>query len=202
MKCHDLNRKNFNSKIVNVGLQLLNREFFIYENYKLKNRFMKKVLLVLVITVAGFINANAQGFQFGVGPTIGLPIGDASDISSFAVGGELQGEYQFSEMVSGVASTGYTHFIGKDYGGFKINYGAVPILAGVRVYPSEQFFIGGQIGYGFFTGDGSGGGFAYRPQIGYNATSFQAVLSYNGISDDGTISWIGLTGIFKLGGNK
>lgn len=164
---------------------------------------MKKLLLVAAITVAGFIGANAQDFQFGVGPTIGLPIGDASDISSFVVGAELQGELKFSDMVSGVASAGYSHFIGKDFEGFKINYGAIPILVGARVYPSEQFFIGGQVGYGAFTGDATGGGFAYRPHIGYNASAFQLSLSYNGISDEGTtISWLGLTGIIKFGGGK
>ena len=65
-----------------------------------------------------------------------------------------------------------------------------------------KFFVGGQIGYGFFTGDASGGGFAYKPQIGYNASSFQLALSYNAVSDNSTISWLGLSGIFKFGGNK
>jgi hypothetical protein len=161
---------------------------------------MKKVLLVATFVVAGFIGANAQDFQFGAGPTIGLPIGDAGDISSFVVGAEVQGELKFSDMVSGVGTIGYSHFLGKDFGGYKLSYGAVPILVGARVYPSEQFFIGGQIGYGFFTGDASGSGFAYRPQVGYNASSFQLALAYNGVSDNGTISWIGLTGIFKFGG--
>ena len=163
---------------------------------------MKKLFLVATFAVAGFIGAQAQEFQFGAGPVIGLPIGDAGDISSFAVGGELQGEYTFSEKASAVGTLGYTHFIGKDFGGFKINYGAVPILVGARIYPSEQFFVGGQIGYGFFTGDASGGGFAYKPQIGYNASSFQLALSYNAVSDNSTISWLGLSGIFKFGGNK
>jgi hypothetical protein len=163
---------------------------------------MKKVLLVATFVVAGFIGAYAQDFQFGAGPTIGLPIGDAGDISSFVVGAEVQGEYKFSDMVSGVGSVGYSHFIGKEFLGIKINYGAIPILIGARVYPSEQFFIGGQIGYGVFTGDASGGGFAYRPHIGYNASSFQLALGYNGVSDNGTISWLGLTGIFKFGGGN
>jgi hypothetical protein len=178
---------------------------FITESIKqsIKTTSMKKVFLVAAFVVAGFISTNAQEFQFGAGPVVALPIGDAGDISSFAIGAELQGEYKFSDMVSGVGTTGYTHFIGKEFAGYKINYGAVPILVGARVYPSEQFFIGGQIGYGFFTGDASGGGFAYRPQIGYNAPSFQLGLSYSGISDNGgNISWIGLTGIFKFGGSK
>lgn len=162
---------------------------------------MKKALLITAILFVGLISANAQGeFKFGAGVNVGLPVGDAGDISSFTVGGEIQGEYMFSEKASGIGSLGYTHFIGKDFMGFKLSYGAVPILVGARVYPSEQFFIGGQVGYGFFTGDAEGGGFAYKPHVGYNAGTAQITLSYNAISDNGTIGWIGLSGVFTFGG--
>ena len=160
---------------------------------------MKKTLLITAILSIGFMSANAQ-FKFGLGPNIGLPVGDAGDISSLTIGAEVQGELMFSEKASGIATIGYTHFIGKDIGGFKLSYGAVPILVGGRVYPSEQFFIGAQIGYGFFTGDASSGGFAYKPHVGYNASNVQLALSYNGISNDGTISWIALSAIFSFGG--
>jgi hypothetical protein len=147
------------------------------------------------------MSANAQGdFKFGVGPQIGLPIGDASDISSFTIGGEVQGEVKFNESASFIATTGYTHFIGKDFGGIKLNYGVVPILVGARYYPSENFFLGGQVGYGFFTGDASSGGFAYKPQVGYDAGTVQIALSYNGVSKNGTTSWLGLSGVFTFGG--
>jgi hypothetical protein len=163
---------------------------------------MKKTLLIVAILLMGFMSANAQGeFKFGAGVNVGVPVGDAGDISSFTIGAEIQGEYMFSEKASGIATTGYTHFIGKDLGGgIKLSYGAVPILVGARVYPSEQFFIGGQIGYAFFTGDASSGGFAYKPQVGYNAGNAQITLSYNGVSNNGTISWIALSGVFSFGG--
>lgn len=162
---------------------------------------MKKSILVIAILAISFISANAQSdFKFGLGPTIGLPVGDAGDISSLTVGVEIQGELKFSDKASGVATSGYTHFIGKDFGGFKLSYGAVPILVGARVYPSENFYIGAQIGYGFFTGDASSGGFAYRPQVGYSTGNVQLGLSYNGISNDGTISWLALSAIFSFGG--
>ena len=165
---------------------------------------MKKVFLIGSILIAGCIGAYAQkGFTFGVGANIGLPVGNASDITSFIVGGELQGECKFNENVSAVFTTGYTHFIGKDLGlGVKINYGAIPILAGIRYYPTGKFFIGGQAGYSFFTGDASDGGFTYKPQIGYNAEAVQLALSYNAITNGGTVGWVGLSGIFKFGGHK
>lgn len=162
---------------------------------------MKKVFLVAAFTVAGFVGLNAQkDFKLGAGINVGLPLGDAKDVSSFAVGAELQGELGLSETVKGLATIGYTHFFGKEIapGIDKINVGAVPILVGARIYPSEQFFVGGQVGYGFFTGDGDGGGFAYKPHVGYDAGKFQLALSYNAISDNGTTSWLGLSGVVKF----
>ncbi|MBO9657865.1 MAG: hypothetical protein J7527_03490 [Chitinophagaceae bacterium] len=163
---------------------------------------MKKVFLVAAFTVAGFVGLNAQkDFKFGAGVVAALPIGDAGDISNFAAGVELQGELGFTEKVKGVATTGYTHFFGKDlgFGLGKVKFGAIPILVGVRGYLSENFFVTGQVGYGVFTGDADGGGFAYKPQVGYDAGKFQLALAYQGISDDGaTISTLGLSGIIKF----
>ena len=163
---------------------------------------MKKVLLTAAILIAGFAGVKAQT-SFGGGVNLNLPIGDFSDFSSFGVGAELQVEHKFSEKFSGIGTTGFTHFIGKDFGGEKFNIGVLPILVGARVYPSEKFFIGAQIGYSLFLEDAEEGGFAYKPQVGYDAGQFQLSLSYNGISHDGVnTSYIGLGGIFKFGGSK
>ena len=77
--------------------------------------------------------------------------------------------------------------------------GYIPILAGVRVYPSTNFFIGAKVGYGILTGDGSTGAFNYEPQIGYNGTKIQVAVGYNGLSKDGgTLSHLGLSAIYKF----
>ena len=160
---------------------------------------MKKVLLVAAFTVAGFIGANAQkDFKLGAGINVGLPVGDLKTLSNFAVGAELQGELGFNETVKGLGTIGYTHFIGKDFGGVKPKFGFVPILVGARFYASQQFFFSGQVGYGFATGDLDGGGFAYKPQVGYDAGKLQVAFSYNAISDEGTLGWLGLSGIVKF----
>lgn len=162
---------------------------------------MKKNSILVIVCALFCLTASAQQrFKFGVGPQVGLPLGDAHDISNFVLGGEVQGEYQFNKNVSAIVSTGYSHFFGKDLGGgTKLNYGAIPILAGARYYPTPNFFIGGQVGYGIFTEDANGGGFAYKPQVGYVAGPVQLSLNYTGISNNGTISWLGLSGIFTIG---
>ena len=167
---------------------------------------MKKILLVATFLVAGFIGANAQ-FSFGGGIRLGMPIGDFSDTHSFGIGAEVQGEYSFSENFTGIITAGYTSFFGKTvnfgFGDVELDaVGLIPIIAGVRVYPSSNFFIGAQAGYGILTGNGdSEGAFMYQPQVGYNANKFQIALNYNGLSKDGsTLSHIGLTAIYKFGG--
>ena len=168
---------------------------------------MKKVFLAAAFVVAGFLSANAQ-FTFGAGVRLGLPVGDFGDSHSFGIGAEIQGEYNFSEKFSGIITTGYTNFFGKTvdvppFGEIEFeSAGLIPIIAGVRVYPTTTFFIGAQAGYGILTGNGdSEGAFCYQPQIGYNGSKFQVALNYNALSKDGsTLGHIGLTGIFKLGG--
>lgn len=172
---------------------------------------MKKLAVVLTFIGSTFIctqsNAQKSGksggdFNFAAGINVGLPVGDVHNISSFVLGGKLQGEYSFTENVTGAITTGYDHYFGKDLGGYKINGGVVPLVLGPRFYPSENFFVGAQIGVGFLTGDFNGTGFAYSPQVGYNADDFQVVLSYNGVSKNGTVSNIGLGFLYKFGGGK
>ena len=173
---------------------------------------MKKVLLIIVFAVS-FCAANAQKnagtVHFGGGLNLGLPVGNFANISSFGIGVELQGEYKFSNTASGIGSISYTNFFGKtvDFPGVGSvkydNVGLIPILLGVRVYPSPQFFIGGKIGYGAFTGGGSSGGFDYNPQIGYNGYDIQIAFGYNGVAvSGGTLGHIGLSVIYKFGSHK
>jgi hypothetical protein len=169
--------------------------------------FMKKVLFVFAIAMLSFGAVNAQesaagGFHFGGGLRFALPLGDMADGSSFGIGAELQGEYMFSDMVSGTFTTGYTSFLGKTVEGVKSpSSGYIPILAGIRVYPSPTFFIGAKAGYGIVTvsGFGSSGAFNYEPQIGYNGTKIQLALGYNGLSQTGgTSSHMALSAIYKF----
>lgn len=170
---------------------------------------MKKAFLILAFAAGTAVSVNAQapdGFQFGAGLRFGLPIGDFSEISTFGIGGELQGEFGFNSKVSGVVTTGYSSFLGKkiDVLGTPVKLdatGYIPVLAGVRYYPSNNIFIGAQAGLGILTGDGSSTAFNWQPQVGVNTEHFQVALNYNGLSQDGsTLSHIGLTAIFKFGG--
>jgi hypothetical protein len=165
---------------------------------------MRKVLLAFSIAAISFFSANAQdtktGFHFAGGLRLALPVGDLHKVSSFGIGGELQGENMFSENVSGLISAGYTSFAGKTVNGFKYgSSGIIPVLAGVRFYPSTSFFVGAKAGVSFSTESGGGSAFTYEPQIGLNGDKYQFSLGYNAWTKNSfTSASIGLSALYKF----
>jgi hypothetical protein len=171
---------------------------------------MKKMFLIATVfslfSVATYAQSKNQDFTFGGGLNLNLPTGDFSNGWTFGLGFQFQGEVKVAKNASAVFTAGYTEYFGKsvDLGGFGFttpNIGFIPILAGIRVYPSETFFIGAQAGFGTFTNTGASGnsGFDFYPQIGYNGRSSQFILGYNFISlSAGSNANLGLTAIFKF----
>lgn len=176
---------------------------------------MKKIVLgfvaCLIFTVAAHAQAQSKtgSFNFGAGINLAVPTGTFGTAWSFGIGAQAQGEYMFSDNLSGVASVGYTDFLGKtqNIGGFQFktpSVGLIPLLVGARFYPSEQFFVGAQIGFGILSGSGSStSGFDYYPQVGYVTGPLQFILGYNGLSvTGGTYNHIGLTALYQFGGGQ
>ncbi len=165
---------------------------------------MKKVLLIATIALASF-GVNAQeGFKLGL--NLGLPTGDAGDVSSFSVG--LDAYYMFGgseEFNIGIAS-GFTNAFGKsitlgDFGSVEIeDVQFMPIAAAGRYNASEELSIGADLGYALGINDGNDGGFYYRPIVGYNISeNIEINASYTGISlDGGSWSTINLGVLFAL----
>ncbi|WGH74293.1 hypothetical protein P8625_09205 [Tenacibaculum tangerinum] len=150
---------------------------------------MKKIILLLV-AVLSFSFANAQRGEgtdwLKAGVHFGLPIADASDTSSFVLGVDLK--YQFLNVNSfGIGfSTGYSHYFGKEVAGVSVDQGIVPLAALFRFYPTENFFIGTDLGYGFLTEGSESGGFYYRPEVGYHSDKWNIYGFYQGLSVDGS----------------
>lgn len=171
---------------------------------------MKKIFLFLVCaaSITAIRAQEKQPIQLAAGVNIGIPVGNFSKSHSFGFGFEGQGEYMVAEKVGLIGSLGYTHFLGKNLDGYYYDYkvkgvGVIPILAGARYYSTEQVFVGGKLGLGVFTGGGSGTGFNFAPQVGYNTDKFQAVLAFNLLSQEGgNASFLGLSGVYKFASKK
>ena len=136
---------------------------------------MKKLVLFIGL-LFGTVTVFAQETEIDIttdnswlkaGLTAGVPVGDASDFSSFNVGVDLRGQYLFNpNFAIGVAS-GYSHYFGKD--GVD-DFGIVPLAGFARYYFTPSgLFLGSDFGYGFLTGvDNNIGGLYVNPQIGYH----------------------------------
>ena len=111
------------------------------------------------------------------GLTAGIPVGDASDVSSFNLGVDLRGQYLFNpNFAIGVAS-GYNHFFGKD--GFD-DFGVIPVAGFARYYFTPNgLFLGTDFGYGVLTNvDNNSGGLYVNPQIGYHNRDWNIYAYY------------------------
>lgn len=164
---------------------------------------MKKI--VLIATFAAFsLGVSAQeGFRAGI--NLGLPVGDASDISGFSIGVDALYHWAVSEQFSAGIAAGFTNAFGKniDSGIGSIEISDVqflPVAASGRYAASDAFRVGIDLGYALGISDGNDGGFYYRPIAGYAvAENTELNLSYTGISlDGGTWSTIALGVLFAL----
>ena len=166
---------------------------------------MKKVLLIAVVALLGLGSVNAQEGVFNAGVNLGLPTGDANDLSSFAMSVEANYLFDVSETFKAGPSVSYLHYFGKKniFGsGFDVEDSSfLPIAAAGRFAASEKVTIGADLGYGIgISPDGQEGAFYYRPMLGYSISeAIMLQATYTGMSKDGiTISNFGIGAMFAL----
>ena len=166
---------------------------------------MKKILLLLVVLSAVAFNSFAQSSKsdgsgkFSIGVDPGLPVGNASNFSSFAIGGDLKYSMPAAENFDVSLSAGYETFLGKTVtvDGVSGKYNSlkgIPVkIAGRYNFEGSNGFFG-EVGFGAaFIQDGGGTAFLYAPGIGYAMDGgFEVGLRYEGWSKNGSISQIGL----------
>lgn len=147
---------------------------------------MKKVLFTAAFAVAGLVSVSAQ--TSGVEGTVhvGIPVGDASDFSSFNLGVDLAYLHPITSNFKLGAKVGYDHFIAKsdykDFGGK--DFGFIPLAATAKLEFNNNLFIGADLGYAFAATDNIDGGLFWQPKFGYSGASFDVYAAYKGISVD------------------
>jgi hypothetical protein len=170
-------------------------KFMFVPNYQpYITKIMKKLFLLLAIVGGTTFTTFAQSdkSRFSIGFEGGIPLGDAKDVYSVALGGSLKYELPIATSTKFTLSGGYTAFkIKDDFGGG--SSGFVPLKAGIKYFFNEGFYGEGQVGAVFSTESGGGTAFAYAPGIGYALEGgFDIGVRYEGWSHDGTISQIGV----------
>jgi hypothetical protein len=149
---------------------------------------MKKILLCLVgLLLAGSL--QAQG-TFKIGLSGGLPLGDASDISTFVLGADAY--YLFGKRKALVRlgpTVGYRNFFGEEVspGLTADNAQFVPLALAGRFSLFGIVQGGVDVGYALGVSDFLNGGFYVRPVLAFGILRFfELNLSYESISDNAT----------------
>jgi len=165
---------------------------------------MRKILLIAVLIVSAASASFAQtsksssGGKFSIGVDPGLPVGSISDVSSFAIGGDLKYSLPAATNFDVSLSAGYSVFIGKtiDFLGQSVKVSslkAIPVKVAGRYNFNGATGFFGEFGVGAaFIQDGGGTAFIYAPGIGYALDGgFEIGVRYEGWSKNGSIGQIG-----------
>ncbi|QBA63754.1 hypothetical protein [Muriicola soli] len=147
---------------------------------------MKKFLIVLTAILFGTSLVAQEGIKIGLHGS--FPFNDFSDAVVLSAGFDVGYMHALGEVVDAGVMTGFIN-------GFPDNFDAgpdlpsiqfLPLAASFRIWPSNSFSFGGDVGYAVGINDGNDGGLYYRPTIGYLfGTNTEVNFSYTGIQLEG-----------------
>ena len=147
---------------------------------------MKKILLFLVGALL-FTGLQAQG-TFKIGLSGGIPLGDASDISTFVLGADAY--YMIGKrkaLLRFGPTVGFRNFFGEEISpGLTIDDAQfLPVALAGRVSLFGIVQGGIDVGYAVGITDGLDGGFYVRPLLAFGILRFfELNFSYESISDN------------------
>lgn len=140
---------------------------------------MKKLLLLAFTALFGVTSVFSQDTNYRFGVNAGSPVGNSGDYTTFQVGADIAYAYSFLNTIELGALVGYSNFLGED--GYD-NVQFVPLAITGRT-TLATFLVGADVGYA--VGLGNGGGFYFRPKVGYNFLLLSIIASYSEISRSG-----------------
>lgn len=138
---------------------------------------------------------------FSIGLEAGIPVGTASNTSSFTIGGSLKYEKPVAAKTNLTLSAGYTYFPYKSditianvgYISTNSGEGFIPLKAGLKYFFNNTFYGEGQLGASISMQSGGGTFFAYAPGIGLKLGDADIGVRYEGWTKSGnTISQVAL----------
>jgi hypothetical protein len=121
--------------------------------------------LILSTTLTNAQN-SASNWQIGFGVS---PGGATSNPFKYTLGGDIRVQKNFNNRISGTLTAGFTHFFEKDhfdgYNQYGSPYNVIPVKAGVKVFLTDGFYLGGEAGVGFGF-EQWGNSFVWSPSVG------------------------------------
>jgi hypothetical protein len=191
----------------------------------MKNSF-KISALILAFAGLGF-GAKAQtattttatttttgGIRYSIGVDAGIPVGNFKDNYKWNLGGSVQADIPvYKNQLFVTVNAGYNNIFGKkDIGGIAgvdaTDFHLIPVKAGLKFFPIENFYIQGEAGAAFLlnksdVGANKSTAFVYAPQIGVQfpvskssfidaGVRYEATTKYATGVDQSKVNFIGL----------
>lgn len=129
-----------------------------------------------------------EGFKIGIQG--GLPFGDFDDQVALFIGFDTGYMYALNKTVDIGVTTGFIHGFAETFHTETVlvdlpDVQFVPLAGSFRIWPSNSFSIGADVGQAFGINDGNDGGLYYRPLIGFlMGPKTEVNLSHTGIRLD------------------
>jgi len=175
----------------------------------MKNFKLGVLTLAMLAIGASALGQDVDRTSFKAGFYAGLPIGDASDFSTFGMGLDLGYHWGVSELFDVGVATGFMNAFGDSEpdltpgliieGGYP-DYQIVPLAVAFRFYPTYSFKLGADLGYGVGIDKGNDGGFYWRPTLGINLSGNTELnasyLNVSGESFDFSMLTLGVIFLF------
>jgi hypothetical protein len=192
----------------------------------MKNSF-KISALILAFAGLGF-GAKAQtattttttattttgGIRYSIGVDAGIPVGNFKDNYKWNLGGSVQADIPvYKNQLFVTVNAGYNNIFGKkDIGGVANldapDFHLIPVKAGLKFFPIENFYIQGEAGAAFLlnksdVGANKSTAFVYAPQIGVQfpvskssfidaGVRYEATTKYTTGIDQSKVNFIGI----------
>lgn len=144
--------------------------------------FLLTAIVARAQTTRELEDINEVNSWLKIGLNLGVPVGDQADFSSFTLGLDAAGQFMRTDNFGLGIASGYTHYFAKSDVAFANDFWTIPLGLMLRYYPQpEGVFVGTDVGYTFFTGDGvsENGGMYIRPQVGYHNYNWNIFGYYN-----------------------
>ena len=148
--------------------------------------------------------ATPSPWHLSIGIEPGIPTGNATDISSFEIGGTARLQYNADKSFAVMLTAGYYDFMGKtDPNNSSVKFTSlemVPVKVGAKYYAAPMFYIDGEAGFGFDMNYENHTKLILSPGIGYDSGSLDIGLRYENYSgNNNSFGLIGLRVAYGFG---
>ncbi len=133
--------------------------------------------------------ASPSPWRLGIGLELGVPTGNANNVSNFELGGTARLQYDASSNFAWTLTSGYYNMFGKEVAGapgFKYpSIGIVPLKAGFKAFFSSNLYFGAEAGAGFETMSGGNTKLILSPTLGFANKTWDVGARYENFSGQG-----------------